>query len=46
MRTIAIAKRVTKELLRDKRTLMLMFLAPIFILFLMKLVSQLILRWT
>ncbi|WP_201307671.1 ABC transporter permease [Companilactobacillus farciminis] len=38
MRTIAIAKRVTKELLRDKRTLMLMFLAPIFILFLMKLV--------
>ncbi|KRK91057.1 ABC transporter permease [Companilactobacillus futsaii] len=38
MRTIAIAKRVTKELLRDKRTLMLMFLAPILILFLMKLV--------
>lgn len=38
MRTIAIARRVTKELLRDKRTLMLMFLAPIFILFLMKLV--------
>lgn len=38
MRTISIAKRVTKELLRDKRTLMLMFLAPILILFLMKLV--------
>lgn len=38
MRTISIAKRVAKELLRDKRTLMLMFLAPILILFLMKLV--------
>lgn len=38
MRTISIAKRVTKELLRDKRTLDLMFLAPILILFLMKLV--------
>lgn len=38
MRTISIAKRVTKELLRDKRTLALMFLAPILILFLMKLV--------
>lgn len=38
MRTLSIAKRVTKELLRDKRTLALMFLAPILILFLMKLV--------
>ena len=38
MRTISIAKRVTKELFRDKRTLALMFLAPILILFLMKLV--------
>lgn len=38
MRTISIAKRVAKELLRDKRTLMLMFLAPILVLFLMKLV--------
>jgi len=38
MRRISIAKRVTKELLRDKRTLALMFLAPILVLFLMKLV--------
>lgn len=38
MRTISIAKRVTKELFRDKRTLALMFLAPILVLFLMKLV--------
>ncbi|GEO77728.1 ABC transporter permease [Companilactobacillus mindensis] len=38
MRTISIAKRVTRELFRDKRTLMLMFLAPILVLFLMKLV--------
>lgn len=37
-RTIAIAKRVTLQLLRDKRTLALMFLAPILILTLMKLV--------
>ena len=38
MRTLMIAQRVIKELLRDKRTLALMFLAPILILFLMKLV--------
>lgn len=38
MRTIAIAKRVVLELLRDKRTLALMFVAPVLILFLMKLV--------
>ncbi|WP_334328709.1 ABC transporter permease [Companilactobacillus sp. HBUAS59699] len=38
MRTMSITKRVTKELLRDKRTLALMFIAPMFILFLMKLV--------
>ncbi|WP_125768187.1 ABC transporter permease [Companilactobacillus furfuricola] len=37
-RTLAISKRVTLELIRDKRTLMLMFLAPILILILMKLV--------
>lgn len=37
-RTIAIAKRVTLQLLRDKRTLALMFLAPILVLILMKLV--------
>ncbi len=37
-RTLAIAKRVTTELLRDKRTLALMFLAPILVLTLMKLV--------
>lgn len=35
-RTLAIARRVTTELLRDKRTLALMFLAPILILLLMK----------
>ena len=35
MRTIAIMKRVLKELLRDKRTLALMFFAPILILLLM-----------
>ncbi|GEO46134.1 ABC transporter permease [Companilactobacillus kimchii] len=38
MRTLMIAQRVIKELLRDKRTLALMFLAPVLILFLMKLV--------
>ncbi|AKP67793.1 ABC transporter permease [Companilactobacillus ginsenosidimutans] len=37
-RTWAIAKRVLKELFRDKRTLALMFLAPILILSLMKVV--------
>lgn len=37
-RTLAITKRVTIELLRDKRTLALMFLAPILILVLLKLV--------
>ena len=37
MRTIAIAKKVIKELLRDKRTLAMMFLAPIFIMWLMNL---------
>lgn len=38
MRTLAIARRVIRELLRDKRTLALMFLAPILILFLMKII--------
>ncbi|WP_099973997.1 ABC transporter permease [Lactobacillus terrae] len=38
MRAWAISKRVTKELLRDKRSLALMFLAPILILSLMKVV--------
>ena len=37
MRTIAIAKKVIKELLRDNRTLALMFVAPIFIMWLMNL---------
>lgn len=37
MRTIAIAKKVIKELLRDKRTLSLMFIAPVFIMWLMNL---------
>ncbi|MFD1318077.1 ABC transporter permease [Loigolactobacillus zhaoyuanensis] len=38
MRTFAIMTRVLKELLRDKRTLALMFLAPIFILILLNFV--------
>jgi ABC-2 type transport system permease protein len=37
-RTWAIARRVLTELFRDKRTLALMFVAPILILFLMKLI--------
>ncbi|MDU2589123.1 MAG: ABC transporter permease [Streptococcus sp.] len=37
MRTIAIAKKVIKELLRDKRTLAMMFVAPVFIIWLMNL---------
>jgi ABC-2 type transport system permease protein len=37
-RTWSIAKRVLKELFRDKRTLALMFLAPILVLVLMKVV--------
>ena len=37
MRTIAIAKKVIKELLRDKRTLVMMFVAPVFIMWLMNL---------
>lgn len=35
MRTLAITKRVLKELFRDKRTLVLMFLAPVLIMWLM-----------
>ena len=35
MRTLAITQKVIKELLRDKRTLALMFVAPIFIMWLM-----------
>lgn len=35
MRTLAIAKRVLKEVVRDKRTLALMFLAPILIMWLL-----------
>ncbi|WP_073688935.1 ABC transporter permease [Streptococcus salivarius] len=37
MRTLAIAKKVMKELLRDKRTLAMMFIAPVFIMWLMNL---------
>ena len=37
MRTIAIAKKVIKELLRGKRTLAMMFVAPVFIMWLMNL---------
>ena len=37
MRTIAIAKKVIKELLRDKRTQAMMFVAPVFIMWLMNL---------
>lgn len=35
MRALAIAQKVFKELIRDKRTLALMFVAPIFIMWLM-----------
>jgi ABC-2 type transport system permease protein len=35
MRTLAIAQRVLKELFRDKRTLVLIFLAPILVMWLM-----------
>lgn len=38
MRTWAISKRVLTEMMRDKRTLALMFLAPVLVLFLMKLI--------
>ncbi|MFC6274531.1 ABC transporter permease [Levilactobacillus tangyuanensis] len=38
MRTIAIMNRVLKELFRDKRTLALMFLAPILIMLLMSVI--------
>ncbi|WPP10069.1 ABC transporter permease [Pediococcus inopinatus] len=38
MRTITIMNRVLKELFRDKRTLALMFLAPILVLTLMNVV--------
>lgn len=37
MRTLAIAKKVLKELLRDKRTIAMMFVAPVFIMWLMNL---------
>ena len=37
MRTLAITKKVLKELLRDKRTLAMMFVAPVFIMWLMNL---------
>ena len=37
MRTLAIAKKVMKELFRDKRTLAMMFVAPVFIMWLMNL---------
>ena len=37
MSTLAIAKKVMKELLRDKRTLAMMFVAPVFIMWLMNL---------
>lgn len=35
MKILAIVRRILKEMLRDKRTLALMFLAPILILTLM-----------
>lgn len=37
MRTLAIAKKVMKELFGDKRTLAMMFVAPVFIMWLMNL---------
>jgi len=40
MRVIAIVKRVLREMLRDKRTLALMFIAPLFILSLMYFLFQ------
>jgi ABC-2 type transport system permease protein len=38
MRSIYIARRVISELIRDKRTLAMMFVAPVLIMFLMKLI--------
>ena len=38
MRVFTIAKRVSKEFFRDKRTLAMMFVAPIFIMWLMSVV--------
>ena len=38
MRVFTIAKRVSKEFFRDKRTLAMMFVAPIFIMWLMSIV--------
>lgn len=38
MRVFTIAKRVSKEFFRDKRTLAMMFIAPIFIMWLMSIV--------
>ncbi|WP_390407357.1 ABC transporter permease [Lacticaseibacillus jixiensis] len=38
MRAIYIARRVVSELIRDKRTLAMMFVAPVLIMFLMKLI--------
>ncbi|MCI1984975.1 MAG: ABC transporter permease [Lactobacillus sp.] len=38
MRSIYIARRVISELVRDKRTLAMMFVAPVLIMFLMKLI--------
>ncbi|MFD1392405.1 ABC transporter permease [Lacticaseibacillus jixianensis] len=38
MRALYIARRVVTELIRDKRTLALMFVAPVLIMFLMKLI--------
>ena len=38
MRTLTISKRVFKEFFRDKRTLAMMFVAPIFIMWLISIV--------
>ena len=38
MRSFVVAKKVFKELLRDKRTLAMMFVAPIFIMWLMSII--------
>ena len=40
MRTMAIVRRVFKQMLRDKRTLALMFLAPLLIMALMYFLFQ------
>ncbi|WP_235195222.1 hypothetical protein [Exiguobacterium oxidotolerans] len=37
MQTLTVAERVISQIFRDKRTIAMMFLAPLFVLFLSKL---------